>query len=68
MIEGKLINIRHACKSDLPILVPLFNNLALRGEYLPHTMTSPATIERDFDKEGLSTDSRERLLIRRQER
>jgi ribosomal-protein-alanine N-acetyltransferase len=63
MIEGKLINIRHARKSDLPILVPLFNNLALRGQYLPHTMTSQATIERDFDKEDLSADGRERLLI-----
>jgi RimJ/RimL family protein N-acetyltransferase len=63
MIEGKFLNIRHVRKSDLDKLIPLLNNLSLRGDYSPLGMMSPHKIESNFEKDGMSTEERERLLI-----
>ena len=63
MIEGQKINIRHVCKSDLPKLIPLLNNLQMRGQYLPVGITSPELIQKNFDADSMSTDSKETLLI-----
>ncbi len=63
MIEGKRFNIRHVCKHDLERLIPLLNNLALRGDYLPFSMTAPQLIEHNLERDSLIPDAPERLLI-----
>jgi RimJ/RimL family protein N-acetyltransferase len=63
MIEGSNFNIRHVVKSDLATLVPLMNNMNLRGEYLPFDMVSPDVLEKRFADTSLSTPERETLLI-----
>lgn len=63
MLKGKHINIRHVHKSDLDRLIPLMNDVHLRGDFLPIGMTAPHAIESNFEKEGASPDERERLLV-----
>ncbi|WP_194270538.1 GNAT family N-acetyltransferase [Glaciimonas soli] len=63
MIEGSAISIRHVRKSDLIKLIPLMNNLQMRGQYLPSSITSPDLIEKNFDADQMSTDVKETLLI-----
>lgn len=63
MIKDGNLAIRHMTRHDLTTLVPLLNDLDVRGEYLPGAITSPRTYEKNFDSDGLSNDSHEKLLI-----
>ncbi len=63
MIEGATFNIRHVHKGDLVKLIPLMNNLEMRGQYLPSSITSPGLIEKNFDADQMSTEAKETLLI-----
>jgi len=63
MIFGSDFNIRHVRKADLAELIPMLNNTDLRGEYLPCKMVSPVEIEKNFERDGLSNEAFERLLI-----
>lgn len=63
MLTHSDFNIRHVAERDLDTLLPLLNNLALRGEFLPCRLTSPHQIREQFKANGLSSDEFERLLI-----
>jgi ribosomal-protein-alanine N-acetyltransferase len=63
MIEGKRFQLRHVFKHDLERLTPLLNNLALRGDHLPYSMTAPQLIEHNFERDSVTPDALERLLI-----
>ena len=63
MIRGPNIKVRHIYRSDLPALIPLLNELEVRGEYLPNGLLSPVELEKRFDLDGMSNDNFERLLI-----
>jgi [ribosomal protein S5]-alanine N-acetyltransferase len=63
MIEGSKINIRHANKNDLEKLIPLVNDLNVRGNHLWGGLFSPASLERSIDIIDGSPDDDERFLI-----
>jgi ribosomal-protein-alanine N-acetyltransferase len=63
MIKDGNLAIRFITRHDLATLVPLLNDLELRGEYLPGAITSPRTFEKNFEIDGLANDSHEKLLI-----
>lgn len=63
MLTHPDFHIRHVAERDLDTLLPLLNNLALRGEYLPCRLTSPHKIRAQFKVDGLSSEEYERLLI-----
>jgi RimJ/RimL family protein N-acetyltransferase len=63
MLIGNGFNIRHITQSDLDHLIPLMNDLVVRGEFLPNLMTSPHKIRQQYNENGLATDDFERLLI-----
>ncbi|HXA46265.1 MAG TPA: GNAT family protein [Burkholderiaceae bacterium] len=63
MINSNDFCIRHVRKSDLAELIPLLSNNDLRGEYLPSRISSPTEFEKKFEKDGMSNEDAERLLI-----
>jgi RimJ/RimL family protein N-acetyltransferase len=63
MIKDGNLAIRFITRHDLATLIPLLNDLELRGEYLPGAITSPRAFEKNFDIDGLANDSHEKLLI-----
>ena len=63
MLTGKGFNIRHIVEDDLDALIPLLNNLEIRGDYLSSGMTSPREIRQKFKENGLTGEAYERLLI-----
>ena len=63
MLVGNGFNIRHIKESDLEALIPLLNDLKIRGDYLPSMMISPQTILQQYRDNGLSSEEFERLLI-----
>jgi RimJ/RimL family protein N-acetyltransferase len=63
MIRGLGFAIRHINRGDLATLAPLLNDLDLRGEYLPGTLTSPLDLEKKFEADGVANDGYTRLLI-----
>ena len=63
MLVGNGFNIRHVEERDLEALIPLLNDLDVRGEYLPSLMVSPQNILKDYRDNGLSSEDFERLLI-----
>lgn len=63
MIRGSNFAIRYVRKDDLPTLIPLLNDIDLRGEYLPSTMRSPVEWEREYEANGMVNDNATRLLI-----
>ena len=63
MIEGKTFKLRHVRRGDLSPLAAHINDLAVRGEYLPMHIVSPAKMEKTFDDTKMSNDEHETLLI-----
>jgi len=63
MLTHPDFTIRHVAERDLDTLLPLLNNLELRGVYLPCRLTSPHKIREQFKADGLSSEDFERLLL-----
>ncbi len=55
--------IRHVDERDLDALIPLLNDLALRGEFLPCRLASPHKLREQFKADGFSSEAFERLLV-----
>jgi ribosomal-protein-alanine N-acetyltransferase len=55
--------IRHVAEHDLDTLLPLLNNLTLRGAFLPCRLTSPHKLREQFKADGMASEEFERLLI-----
>jgi [ribosomal protein S5]-alanine N-acetyltransferase len=63
MIVGKNVNIRHIQRTDLDILCKQMNQLDLRGNHFTSGLTSQRLLELKYDKDGMSNDEFERLLM-----
>ncbi len=63
MLSNENIKIRHVEEKDLDDFIRLGNDLSIRGEYLPCSLTSPQQKKQQFKEDGFSTEHHETLLI-----
>ena len=63
MLVGNGVYLRHVREADLEYLIPLLNDLTVRGEYLPGLITSPEKLRQEFAVTSFSNELFERFLI-----
>jgi len=63
MLKNEDIKIRHIEEGDMDGFVHLNNDLDIRGLYLPCDLSSPQELRLQFQKDGLSNENSETLVI-----
>ncbi|HEY1090256.1 MAG TPA: GNAT family protein [Burkholderiaceae bacterium] len=63
MLQGKRIHLRHVTEADLPLLINMANNPAIRGPHGPSLLRSPHLLRKGFAEDGFSSEDREQLLV-----
>ncbi|WP_170107757.1 GNAT family N-acetyltransferase [Photobacterium lipolyticum] len=63
MIKGNGVNLRHIESSELDDVLRLMNDVELKGDFARTLMRSPIKLKREFELNGLSSESNETLVI-----
>jgi RimJ/RimL family protein N-acetyltransferase len=63
MIRGRAITLRVIRERDLDALLDLDNDLARKGEMIPHRLLAEPALRKQFDETGFVTEEVGRLLI-----
>ncbi|MGR5150185.1 GNAT family N-acetyltransferase [Photobacterium alginatilyticum] len=63
LIKGKEINLRHIDSSEIDKVLRLMNDVELKGDFARTLMKSPIKLKREFELNGLCSESSETLVI-----
>ena len=63
LIKGNGINLRHIDSSEIDEVLRLMNDVELKGDFARTLMKSPIKLKREFELNGLSSESSETLAI-----